>query len=68
MISAVPQPSAVNKTTSAPPDVFLRAIADRNDRSKTLVIGGGDLDGDAGAHAADSHPGRRAGIPIRTQA
>lgn len=51
-----------------PPDMLLRAVAVAGDRLQTAAFGGSDGDGDAGAHAPDSHASEPAGIPLRIQA
>ena len=48
------------------PHVFLRAVPIRDDRFKTSTIGGIHIDGDPGAHPADSHPRNHTGIRFRT--
>jgi hypothetical protein len=46
-----------------PPDMLLRAVAVARDYRQTAAVGGGDGEGDAGAHAPDSHASAPAGIP-----
>src|SRR5207302_8151830 len=48
------------------PDVRLRAVAVIDDRLQALAIGRAQVDGDAGAHPADSHDPDLRGIPART--
>jgi hypothetical protein len=47
--------------------MLLRAVAVAGDRLQTAAVGGSDGDGDAGAHAPDSHTADCAGIPLRIQ-
>ena len=67
MISAVPQPSAVNDTIRASPDMLLRAVAVRHDRLQFVTIRGTYFNFDAGAHTPDSHSSEIAGFLNRTQ-
>jgi integrase len=43
------------------------SVAVAGDRLQTAAVGGSDGDGDAGAHAPDSHTADSAGIPLRIQ-
>lgn len=51
----------------AAPDVLLRAVAIRDDRLETGLIGGVDGKVDPGAHPSESHGRDRRGIPSRIQ-
>ena len=62
MISAVPRPSAVTSTIR-PARHASAGCCGPDDRLQTAAIGGGDGDGDTGAHAPDSHASNPAGIP-----
>src|SRR5829696_5636888 len=42
-----------------PPDMLLRAVAVARDYRQTAAVGGSDGEGDAGAHAPDSHASAR---------
>jgi hypothetical protein len=64
MISLVPTPSAVNSTIARTTHV-LGAVPIR-DGFKTSTIGGFHIDGDPGAHPADSHDCDYTGILSRT--
>ena len=66
MISVVPTPWADKKHDLGAPYVLLRTVPVRRHRHKTAVVGGAELEGDTGAHAADSHAVRPTGIPIGT--
>jgi hypothetical protein len=46
--------------------MFLGAVPIRDDRFKTSTIGGFHIDGDPGAHPADSHDCDYTGILSRT--
>src|SRR5207248_4091644 len=48
------------------PHMFLGAVPIRDDRFKTSTIGGFHIDGDPGAHPADSHDCDYTGILSRT--
>jgi hypothetical protein len=67
MISAVPQPSAVNNTIWARQTCFCGLFRVRHDRIQLDTIRRTHVDFDTGAHPADSHVSTIAGIRIRTQ-
>jgi hypothetical protein len=67
MISAVPQPSAVQQHDPCPPDVLLRSVSVGYDRLQLVTIRATHVNLDAGAHPADSHFSEIAGIPNRTR-
>ena len=61
-----PQTLAAQKHDASPPDVLLRALGISDDRPQSFTIAGGYREGNAVAHAADSHAKTQSGIPIRT--
>jgi hypothetical protein len=61
-----PEPLATEKDDPCPPNMFLRALGIRDDRLQSLTIAGRYREGNAAAHALDSHEAAQKRIPNRT--
>ena len=55
---------AAQKHDPRPPDMLLRALGVRDNRAQSLTVAGRNREGDAAAHAEDSHATAQSGIPI----